>query len=363
VNALAVVQRDQDGPLHLEPVHLPEPGPHEIVVREHASGICHTQLDHMRRPRSAPMLLGHEATGTVIGVGDSVSRLQIGDRVILTWLPRHPNYGRPPSHPSVTLVDGTPATVSTLFTWAETTVVDEMYAVALPAESPTDVTSIVGCAVMTGAGAVIRTAGVRPGDSVAIFGAGGIGLAAVGAAAAVGADPIIVVDIEPAKLELATGFGATHVIDASNTDAVARIHELTTASDRMRPDSQPVGGVDVAFDCAGTSVTAAALVHAVRPGEYGGKRGGSAVLVGFPTEPVPLDLAALNRGQRTYVGTVGGSCQPERDFPVFLNWHASGRLDLEALVTDRFTLEEIDEAVTALRAGAIRGRAIIEFDR
>jgi Zn-dependent alcohol dehydrogenase len=361
-NARVVVLPREDRPLYIEEVELASPGPHEVIVRQFASGICHTQLGQMQTPRTGPVVLGHESTGVVLSVGSSVTAVTTGQRVIVTWIPCRPLEGRTVGPTTIELGDGTVASSLSVFTWADHTICDEAYVVPLPQDAPTDVTSVVGCAVMTGAGAVLRTAGVRPGESVAVFGVGGVGLTAVGAAAIIGADPVIAVDIDPAKLAFATRFGATDVIDATSVDAVAAIRELTNAR-QTRPSGRSTGGVDYAFDCVGASETMRQVLAAARPGMFGVTRGGTAVLVGIPERGFELDALDLLRGEKTYRGSVAGSCLPDRDFPIFLRWHEQKRLDLEVLVTRRYPMTEINEATAALRRGEVLGRAILEFEQ
>ncbi len=249
-----------------------------------------------------------------------------------------------------------------VFTWADHTIADEQFVVALPDDVKTDVTSIIGCAVMTGAGAVRNTAGVRRGESVAVFGVGGVGLSAVVAARVVGADPIIAVDLRDDKLEMARRFGATETVNASAGDAVARVRELTADPNLVDMLGRPVGGVDYAFDCIGVKATMEQIVPAARSGVLGAARGGAGVLVGVPRGSVELNAIDMLVNEKRFVASLGGSCQPERDFPVFLDWYRDGRLDLDALVTARYALEDINEATTDLEEGRIFGRSILVFD-
>jgi len=363
--ARAVVAPREPGPLKVEEILLPQPGPHQVLVEQTASGICHTQLHELLAPRAAPTLLGHESSGVVVATGEKVSHVAAGDRVMVTWLPRNSGAaGRAPEGAQVTLADGSPVAYQALFTWAEHTLVDEQFVVGLPAEAagmPLDLASILGCAVMTGAGAVWRTAAVGRGESVAIFGAGGIGLCAVMAARVLGAEPIIVVDLIASKLDLARRLGATHVVDAGEEDAVEAIHRMTRRSDAWRIDRQPVSGVDHAFDCVGTGATLKQALSVVRSGAFGSGPGGTAVLVAALETTFGLNAVELLLSEKRVVGCLGGSCSPERDLPTLLDWYRQRALDLDALITDRFTLDQIGEATAALRAGEIRGRAILEL--
>jgi Zn-dependent alcohol dehydrogenase len=358
--AQVVVLPKESGALRIEELELPDPGPHQVVVRQFASGICHSQLHQMHNARTGAALLGHESTGIVIATGAAVTEVHNGDRVMVTWVPRHPLFGREAQPVRLELSDGTVAQTRNVFTWADQTIVDEAYVVPLPDGAPVDVTSIIGCAVMTGAGAVCRTADVGVGQSVAVFGVGGVGLSAVAAAHIIGADPVIAVDLSDEKLEMARRFGATHVVNASSGDAVEAVRALTPPP--SGPGTHP-GGVDFAFDCIGVRATMEQISHVVRPGVFGASRGGVAVLVGVPTTAFEMDAQDMLLGEKTFRGSIGGSCIPERDFPMFLRWSQEGRFDLGALVTRRYRLSEINEATTALERGEILGRAIIEFDR
>ncbi|HEX9530371.1 MAG TPA: zinc-binding dehydrogenase [Acidimicrobiales bacterium] len=351
------------GPLRIDDVVLPDPGPRQVVVRQFASGVCHSQLHQMHGPRQAPTVLGHESTGVVLAAGREVSHVGEGDRVMVTWVPRRPEEaGRSPESARLPLPDGTTAVSQNVFTWADHTIADEQFVVALPDDVKTDVTSIIGCAVMTGAGAVRNTAGVRRGESVAVFGVGGVGLSAVVAARVVGADPIIAVDLRDDKLEMARRFGATETVNASAGDAVARVRELTADPNLVDMLGRPVGGVDYAFDCIGVKATMEQIVPAARSGVLGAARGGAGVLVGVPRGSVELNAIDMLVNEKRFVASLGGSCQPERDFPVFLDWYRDGRLDLDALVTARYALEDINEATTDLEEGRIFGRSILVFD-
>lgn len=349
-SARIVVLPQQQALLQIEEVPLPAPGPHQVVVRQFASGICHSQLHDMHRPRTGPILLGHESTGVVLAAGVGVTHVREGDHVMVTWVPRDLEHaGRLPEPSSLTLPDGVSARTRNVFTWADHTIVDDQYVVLMPKDTPVDVTAIIGCAVMTGAGAVYHTAAVKAGQSVAVFGAGGVGLSAIAAAAVVGAQPIIAVDLVAEKLEFARRFGATHTVDASAGDAVAGVRALSG------------GGVDFAFDAIGVPQTMAQILQTARPGRVGGRSGGTAVLVGVPMAPAQLDMYDLLVNEKTYRGSIGGSCRPDRDFPMFLQWFRDGKLDLNALVTRRYPLGEINQATDDLAHGRITGRSIIDF--
>ena len=196
--------------LRIEEIDLPDPGPTQVVVKQYASGVCHSQLHQMHRPRKSPVILGHESTGVVTKVGTAVQHVREGDLVLVTWVPRNAGVADSlPLRATLDVSDGV-ANSENVFTWADNTLCDQQYVVKVDPHIKKDVTAIIGCAVMTGAGAVINTANVQPGQSVAIFGVGGVGLSAVVGAKMAGADPIIAVDLDPTKLEFAKRFGATH---------------------------------------------------------------------------------------------------------------------------------------------------------
>lgn len=361
VTARVAVLPQQKAPLRIEEIALGDPGPHQVVVRQFASGICHSQLHQMHRVRDNPVVLGHEATGVVVAAGSAVTHVREGDHVLVTWVPRDiARSGRLPIIATLETSEGT-AVSENVYTWADHTLADEQYVVKVAKGLRTDVTAIIGCAVMTGAGAVINTADVQAGESVAIFGVGGVGLSAVVAAKMVGADPIIAVDLDDSKLAFAKRFGATHTINAGSEDPVAAIHALTARADVHTIFQQPVSGADFSFDCIGIRATMEQIVPACRGGHFGATKGGTAVLVGVPMTPVELQAIDVLLNEKAFVGSIGGSCVPERDFPVFVDWFEKGDLDLDAMVTERYRLEQINEATDALEAGRISGRAIIDF--
>jgi len=359
--ARVVVVPDHEGPLTIEEVNLPDPGPYQVVVKQFASGVCHSQLHQMHRPRTANVVLGHESTGVVLAKGKEVNHVKEGDHVMVTWVPRDgENTDRRADATMLELPGGRSARAQNVFTWADNTIADEQFVVKIDKNERTDVTAIIGCAVMTGAGAVYHTAGVKKGESVAVFGVGGVGLSAITAAAVIGADPIIAVDLDNDKLEFAKKFGATIGVNASEVDPIDAIKKLTETKDQDMA-GRWVSGVDFAFDCIGVRKTMEQILPAVRPGILGKRTGGTAVLVGVPQTPVELNASDLLVSEKKYIGSIGGSCRPDRDFPMFLRWFNEGDLDLDALITQRYTIDQINEATDALQSGKIAGRAILEF--
>ncbi len=361
--ARVCVLPQEPGPLSVMDLALPDPGPHQVVIKQFASGVCHSQLHQIHNPRETPVLLGHESTGIVLKTGNNVTTVAEGDTVLVTWVPKDArSTGRRPAPSSIELPDGTMAVARNAFTWADHTIVDELFAVKVANDIDREVTAIVGCAVMTGAGAVEKTAGVRSGDSVAIFGVGGVGLSAVVAASHIGAHPIIAIDLDEEKLQFARQFGATHTINANETDPVEAIRALTVRDGELTSRREAVAGADFVFDCIGTKQTMEQIAPAARTGYFGAERGGTAVLVGVPQTTVELSAIDMLTNEKRFIGSYGGSCSPEKDFPRFLDWHASGKLDLNKLVTCRYEIEDINEAIHALEHGEIAGRAILVFD-
>jgi Zn-dependent alcohol dehydrogenase len=296
------------------------------------------------------MGLGHEGSGIVTGVGKEVTHVKEGDHVITSWVSRIPIVGLPVSKPTGATFQGRPVIADgDVYTWSEHMVTFAEKVVPMSPTDPVDISCLIGCAVLTGAGAVLHTAKVGLGQSVAVFGVGGVGLSAIGAAAIAGADPIIAVDLDDRKLEFAREFGATHAINSSNTDAVTAIWAINP------------GGVDYALDAVGAPVTALQILEAVRQGgPRADNQGGMAVLLGIPVADVSVDLNAILLYQRHYCGSLGAT-EPDTDFPLFLEWMREDKFPLARLVTNRYSLEQVEEARVALEEGQILGRAIIEL--
>jgi Zn-dependent alcohol dehydrogenase len=352
----AAMSVEVGGPLVVDTLDIGDPGPTHVVVQQFATGVCHSQLHQIHNPAlPRPLVLGHESTGVVVAQGREVTHVQEGDRVMLTWVQRARFENTPDPTPwpatsrgaQVRHGDRSPTGV---FTWAESTIANQQYVVKLPdPDVPTDVTAIVGCAVMTGCGAAVNSARVRPGNSVAVIGAGGVGLCVVQTAYNLGAYPVIVVDLTDDKIAFAQKFGASIGINASQEDPVQRILEITK------------GGADVVFDAIGLGKTTEQMLAATRPGVNGLKDGGTAVLVGVPHGTPPTINPRHMFVGKTFRGAPGGSCRPDRDLPMFVRWCREGRLPLDKLVTRRYTLDQINDAGEALARGEIEGRAIVEF--
>ncbi len=267
----AAINVDVGGTLILDDLEIGDPGPTHVIVKQFATGVCHSQLHQIHNPAlPRPLVLGHESTGVVVAKGREVTHVAEGDRVMLTWVQRDRFESTPEPTPWPATFRGRPVrhgdrSPTGVFTWAEVVIADQQYVVKLTdADAPTDVTAIVGCAVMTGCGAVINSARVRPGQSVAVIGAGGVGLCVLQAAYNMGAYPIIVVDLTDEKIAFAKQFGAGIGVNASREDPVARIIEITG------------GGADVVFDAIGLGQTTEQMLAATRPGMNGLQDGGTA---------------------------------------------------------------------------------------
>lgn len=345
----AAVFVEHGKPLAVDEVDIPDPNPDQVLVKLFSSGVCHSQLHQIHNPQAqGPMLLGHEGTGVVVAKGRDVHHVKEGDHAIVTWVRRDGRRGPMRPEATGTMYREKPAS-GNVYTWAEHVLTSEQYVVPIAQDVPTDITCIIGCAVLTGAGAVLHTAKVRPGESVAVFGVGGVGLSAISAAAVLSAYPIIAVDLADEKLEFAKKFGATHGVNASKEDAVARVQEITN------------GGADYAFDAIGVRATMEQILPATRPGGSGADNiGGMAVLIGVPQTPATLDARLLLMGQRIYRASLGAT-RPEDDFPMYIRWWQEGKLKLDELVTSRYKLDEINDAVHALEQGRVFGRAILQY--
>jgi Zn-dependent alcohol dehydrogenase len=339
-------------PMVVEDVELPDPGPTQMLVKHFASGICHTQLHTLHNPEAkVPTMLGHESTAVVLAAGNAVRGVREGDHVMLSFMPHALPGGVRPEPPTVRFRGQELRAGGQSTTWSDHVVVDQAYVTPLDPTAATDVTAVIGCAVTTGCGAVINTARVRPGDSVVVFGAGGVGLCAIQAAANVSAYPIIAVDVTDEKLEFAKRFGATHGLNGSGGSVVDQIHALTD------------GGADFAFDAIGRPETIAQLLPSVHQAIPGWKpEGGMAVQIGVPrTQQTIGVIGEILPGGKVYRGTYGGSPRPERDYPMYVQWFKAGKLPLDLLVSRRFKLEQINEACDALERGQVLGRTIVEM--
>ncbi|GGV67527.1 Zn-dependent alcohol dehydrogenase [Streptomyces thermoviolaceus] len=347
-------------PLEITEIELPAPGPGQVRVRLAAAGVCHSDLSlsngTMRVP--VPAVLGHEGAGTVVATGEGVTHVAPGDAVVLNWAP---SCGSCPAcargevwlcAEALTGAAGLHArTVAgtevhpglNVAAFAEETVVAASCVLPLPEGVPLTDAALLGCAVLTGYGAVHHAAAVRPGETVAVFGAGGVGLATMQAARIAGAAQIVAVDVSPAKEELARAAGATDYVVASATTP-RQIRALTGGQ-----------GVDVAVECVGRAVSIRAAWESTR-------RGGRATVVGIggKEEQVTFNALEIFHWGRTLSGCVYGNCDPARDLPVLAEHVRAGRLDLGMLVTERIGLDGIPAAFENMTAGK-GGRSLVVF--
>ena len=338
-------------PLLVDEIELEDPGDEEVLVKLYATGICHSQLHQIHNPDGpVPTLLGHEGTGLVLKAGSGVTHVREGERVMIQFVPRDLPEGMTTANLTTYRWQGEQYNTG-VYTWAEHALLNEQMLVPLPDDVPTDVTSIIGCAVITGAGAALYTANVQPGQSVVVYGVGGVGSNVIVGAKLAGADPIIAVDLEEGKLGYAKELGATHTINGSDVHAPDAVKELTG------------GGVDFAFDAIGVEAAFLQSVESVKSGVMGVHRGGTAVIVGIGQGDLPLPRM-FPFGERSIIGSMGGSERPGDVMPNYIEWFREGKLPLDKLVSTRYdNLDQINEAVRALEDGEIEGRSIIVYDQ
>ncbi|MDR2256478.1 MAG: zinc-binding dehydrogenase [Arthrobacter sp.] len=344
-----------DGSFELGDVDIDTPRGAEVLVEVKAAGLCHSDflVATLDRGRELPLVAGHEMAGVAVGLGPDVTDLEIGDHVVATEIDfcgrcaacRAGQPYRCQNPAAVRRPDGAPARLSSLTGtvnafgvagFAERTLLHQNKLVRIPKDVPFEKAAVLGCAVSTGMGAVLNTAAVRPGETVAVVGLGGIGLNAIQGAALAGARTIIGVDLQPSKLELATEkFGATHAFNAAD-DVATAVRELTG------------GGVDHVFEAIGLGVTQRQALELARVG-------GSVNLIGIP-QGAPLEFSVMRdllMTQRTLRGVYMGSSDPRRDIPFYADLYLQGRLNLDDLVASTVSLGEIGEAYARQEGGAI----------
>ncbi|MEX2628126.1 MAG: Zn-dependent alcohol dehydrogenase [Ilumatobacteraceae bacterium] len=351
IDTRAAVLTAQSAPMHLNLVRLPDLGRRSVHVRMHAMGVCHSDLSladgTLRQP--VPAVLGHEGSGIVVATGPDVGDVQPGDNVILNWAPacgachfclvdeEHLciHAADRASAPYAQLGDGTPlyAGLGTA-AFAADVVLDERAVLKIPDDISLDVAGLIGCAVFTGVGAVLNSARVRPGESVAVVGLGGIGLCAVQGARIAGAHPIIAIDVNSDKAALATDLGAHHFVDGSRDTA----QQVRAHTDGL--------GTDHVIECVGLAAT-------IRQSWSMARRGGRVTVLGIGRhdEKVEFSPIELFHFARTMTGCVFGDSNPRRDLPRIVNFLRSGALRLEPLVSRRIGLEHVDDAFEHMRAG------------
>ncbi|MES5820586.1 S-(hydroxymethyl)mycothiol dehydrogenase [Streptomyces sp. RG80] len=348
----AVVARRRGGPVSVETVLVPDPGPGDALVRVEACGVCHTDL-HYREGGigdAFPFLLGHEAAGVVEAVGEGVTGIAPGDYVVLNWRAvcgtcRACGRGRPwycfatrNAGRPMTLADGTPLSPALgIGAFAEKTLVAAGQCTTVDETAAPAVAGLLGCGVMAGFGAAVHTGGVRRGHSIAVIGCGGVGMAAIAGAKVAGAGRVIAVDVDERKLKWAERFGATDTVDSSRTDAVEAIRELTGGF-----------GADVVVDAVGRPET-------FRQAFYARDLAGTAVLVGVPTPELTLELPLLDVFGRggAVKSSWYGDCLPSRDFPALVDLYLQGRFDLDDFVTETITLDDVERAFARMRHGDV----------
>nr|WP_273455212.1 zinc-dependent alcohol dehydrogenase family protein [Nevskia ramosa] len=348
----------QSKPLSIETISLAPPGPGELLVRMTAAGLCHSDLSVIdgSRPRVMPMALGHEAAATVVECGAGITAYAPGDNVVFSFVPAC-GHCQPCATGRAALCEpGAKANVAgTLLSgarrlhsgggdinhhlgvsgFAEYAVVSAASAVKVRPDLAPEIAALFGCAVLTGVGAVVNTARVTPGSTVAVFGLGGVGLAALLGARAAGAGTIVAIDLQPSKLELAKSLGATHVVNAaSSADVVAEVREATR------------GGAEFCFESVGSE-------RVLQQAYAATARGGMTVTMGLPhpSKQFAISAVSLTVEERTVKGSYMGSCVPSRDVPRFVGMYDAGLLPVDRLLTHRLKLEDINEGFDVLARG------------
>ncbi len=353
-----VVARGPGAPVSVEAIRVPDPGPGEVLVRVRACGVCHTDLHYREGAIGSdfPFLLGHEAAGTVEAVGDGGGALRPGDFVVIAWRDpcgscRSCRRGRPwycfasrNAHQRMTLADGTPLTAALgIGAFAELTLVAAGQAVKVDPAARPEAAGLIGCGVMAGYGAAVHTGRAGPGDTVAVFGCGGVGMAAIAGAALAGARRVIAVDVDRRKLEWAQGFGATDVIDAATTDPVQGVRALTDGV-----------GADLVVDAVGLPLT-------YRQAFLARDHAGTLVLVGVPTPAATIELPlaeVFGRGGQLKASWYG-DCLPSRDFPVLIDLYRRGKLDLDGFVSETIGLEDVERAFARMQRGEVLRSVVV----
>ncbi|MBP3043431.1 S-(hydroxymethyl)mycothiol dehydrogenase [Arthrobacter jiangjiafuii] len=354
----AVVVKEKNAPVSLETILVPDPGPGEALVDILTCGVCHTDLHYKQGAINDdyPFLLGHEATGVVAAVGPDVTEVAPGDRVVLNWRAvcgecRACRKGEPQycfnthnATQKMTLEDGTELTAALgIGAFAEKTLVAAGQCTKVDDDVDAAAVGLLGCGIMAGIGAAINTGEVKRGESVAVIGCGGVGIAAVAGAQLAGATTIIAVDIDAKKLELAKAQGATHVINSKEEDPVEAIRALTSGN-----------GADVVIDAVGRPET-------YKQAFYARDLAGRVVLVGVPNPEMKIELPladVFGRGG-SLKSSWYGDCLPSRDFPMLVEQYKLGRLDLDAFVSERIGLGDIEEAFTKMHDGKVLRSVVV----
>jgi S-(hydroxymethyl)mycothiol dehydrogenase len=356
--ATGVVARKPGAPVSLEPVIVPDPGPGEALVRVKACGVCHTDL-HYREggiSDSFPFLLGHEAAGEVVAVGRDVREVSPGAFVILNWRAvcgtcRACRKGKPQycfatfnATQPMTLEDGTPLSAALgIGAFTDLTLVAAGQCTQVPRVRP-EVAGLLGCGVMAGIGAAMHTGNVAPGDSVAVFGCGGVGAGAIAGARLAGATTVVAVDIDDRKLEWARSLGATHLVNSSREDPVAAVRAATNTF-----------GADVTVEAVGRP-------EVLEQAFYARDLAGTVVQVGVPTPQmkfpsIPM-IEFFGRGGALKPSWYG-DCLPSRDFPLLIELYQQGRLDLDFFVSETIGIDDVEEAFSRMRKGEVLRSVVV----
>jgi S-(hydroxymethyl)glutathione dehydrogenase/alcohol dehydrogenase len=340
----AAILVEQKKPLVIEEVEVPAPKLGQVLVKVLASGICGSQIgeiDGVKGPdKFLPHLLGHEGCGEVVEVGEGVRRVKPGDRVVLHWR-------KGAGLESVAPVYDSPigrVNAGWVTTFNEYALVSENRVTAIPADFDPEIAALFGCAVTTGFGVVTNNARLAIGESIAIFGAGGIGLNIVQGAALAGGYPVIALDRFDNRLELARSLGATHTINVTKADAAEEIKKIVGHD-----------GVDVAVDNTGNVevITLASRITNAR---------GRTVLVGVPPKDSTASISTLPlHFEKQLTGSHGGECRPEIDIPRYVRLVREGRLQLASLIGKRYPLADINDAIDDMKSGRLAGRAIVRL--
>jgi S-(hydroxymethyl)glutathione dehydrogenase/alcohol dehydrogenase len=347
----AAVLHELGKPLDIEDIDLVDTQPDQVRVRIAASGVCHSDLSVVRGrlPHPTPVVLGHEGAGVVTEVGSAVTRVKVGDHVVLDWIPACGSCAfceRGEIHLCENAVVATFGSPYASFrgeslyrglgtaTFATETLTLEKAVVPIDKDIPLEVAALVGCAVTTGVGAALNTAKVEPGSTVAVIGCGGVGLSVIMGAKYAGAERIIAIDLSEERRGIAQSLGATDVVDGAGDDVGAAVREMTS------------GGVDYAFEVVGVPTTLEMAWNCTR-------RGGTTVAVGAgtPDEHFSVSMFDVFYHSKALLGCVYGSADPEKDFPRFLGMWRDGKLPIDKLVTERISLDQVNDAFAAMEAG------------
>ncbi len=338
----AAILVQQHAPLVVaDEVELPALGVGQVLVKVAFSGICGKQLDEIDGRRGddpfLPHCLGHEGAGVVVEIGPGVRRVKPGDPVVLHWMKGPGIDAAPPSF----RWNGKTVNAGCVTTFSEYTVASENRLTPIPADVSLDIAALFGCAVLTGLGIVFNNAELKPGQSIAVFGVGGVGMNVLQGARLVSAHPIVAVDLHDDKLERATLFGATHTLNAARDDVTRRLQELSTGR-----------GMDAAVDTTGMSQVRELAYNAT-------SATGRTIFAGVPlhTERITIDSFPIHFGRRL-IGVHGGDSKPEVDIPRYLHLYRLGKLKLEEQITHRFSLDEVNAAVEQTQQGRA-GRCLI----